>query len=289
MALILGWDTETTGLNTSTDYVLEIGAAIYDTDSKQILKVMDEFILWPDKPVITPEITRLTNINEKIINHWGIPPEEAIGKFLAMAEKCEYLVGHNSLLYDRLIFETAVYRSKDDNNDMKKKFLSLKHLDTTCDINYPDNITTRKLVYLCFEHNIIMQNAHRALFDVFGCLALVGKYSFSEMIRTAQTPLLTIEAFVSYEEREMASSRGFYWQKKSKQWLKKIRKIHYDEKQFNFQTRIVEQIGGFDLPTVLNNSIPLNDLPENQTHQLCQPSRNLGSGKQLPLTLPTSD
>src|ERR1017187_259531 len=95
MALILGADSETTGLDVRKDYVLELGAAIYDTDSKQIFKPFSELILWPDRPPISKEIESITGINQKMVDKFGVPPEEAFGNFLRMADICDFICCHN--------------------------------------------------------------------------------------------------------------------------------------------------------------------------------------------------
>ena len=76
-----------------------------------------------------------------------------------MAEKCDFLVGHNALEFDRKYLSKACQKYS---IEFPKKYW----IDTMIDIPYSTSIKTRKLDYLAVEHNISVTIAHRAIFDM---------------------------------------------------------------------------------------------------------------------------
>lgn len=264
MALIRIWDTETTSLETRSTFMIDLGAILYDTDDQKIVKVQSDLILWPERPLITPLIEKLTGITQKMLDRHGVSPQEAIERYFNLHPDVEYDLGFNSLLFDRYVLETAILRAKMPDS-IKQKFYSMKHIDAMLDIIYPELIKTRKLTYLCFEHGIIMQDAHRALADALGLCSLIKKYSFCEMENMARHPLLTIEADVPYIDRQKASDAGFFWSDlqgalSKKKWLKNIRECNYQPSQYDFPTIIWKKQGGWNQKEALSD---VSFLPRN--------------------------
>ena len=230
MALILGYDTESTGLDTTGDYILEVAAIIYDTERKQPVDFYSSFILWPSRPKISSEAQEIHHISAEIIEEWGSSSEEVFAQIMRRTEKCDWVVGHNVLAYDKPITETAILRCHDDRDYLKKRFYDLKWMDTMVDLPYPKHITTRSLRYLALEHGYIANNSHRAISDVLACLHLVSCYDYSLVQEIASTPLIEICANVSYTDRDKAKTQGFRWRPETKQWVKTIREYYLADK-----------------------------------------------------------
>ena len=243
MALVLGFDTETTGVDTKKDYILEVGAAIYDTEEKQIVEVMDKFLTWPQAPHIPIEVKEIHGISQELIKKWGVYPEIVFDQLFEMASKCDYVCGHNALMFDKPILETALMRIDDPNKKLLQKFYNLKWIDTICDVPYPNHIKVRKLEYLAFHHKYIHQQAHRALFDVFACLHLLSSYDFDLIQAISKTALVTLQADLPYERREEASLAGFYWNKPNKKWEKSIKEYWLNDtiRQLKFPVAISQE------------------------------------------------
>ena len=76
-------DLETTGLNSSFDEIIEIGAIKVDLDSGETLEEFQTFSKPEDS--LDPFIVKLTGINSKMLE--GAPDnEDAVDAFLAFAE-----------------------------------------------------------------------------------------------------------------------------------------------------------------------------------------------------------
>lgn len=240
MAVVLGFDTETTGLNTKNDYIIEVGAALYDTQTRQMVDIFDALILWPSRPRIDPEALHVHGISQDILEKWGTPAEEVFTKLFMLAEKADYMCGHNVLKFDKPMLDTALLRIHDRDRILYRKLGELKWIDTMFDLPYPKYLKIRKLELLAAHHRYYNQHSHRAFFDVCACLHLLGCYDFNHVLEINATPLVEIKAEVPYEQREDARINGFYWYPEKKSWLKFFRKYHLDEtkKQLNFPISI---------------------------------------------------
>ena len=84
---------------------------------------------------------------------------------------------------------------------------------------YPSSVTTRKLKYLACEHGLIPFGSHRACFDVITMLTIMGQYSLPEIIARAAEDTITLQALVSFQEKDRARDRGYHWKPDTKQWL----------------------------------------------------------------------
>jgi len=252
MALILGYDTETTGLDTNNDYILEAAAVIYDTQLKQPVDIFSSFILWPSRPKISLEAQETHHITSDMLEKWGQGAEEVFSQIMMMAEKCNWIVGHNVLQFDKPITETAIKNCHDPEGFLKRRFYDLAWMDTITDLPIPNNIKTRNLRYLALEHGYVANNSHRALSDVLACLHLVSSYDYSLIEKIACTPLVEIKANVSYTDRDKAKSNGFRWRAETKEWVKTIRKYYLEDKyrQLDFEVNVLKDLSDelkFDL------------------------------------------
>ena len=85
--------------------------------------------------------------------------KQAITSLSDIAQKCDFLVGHNAVEFDRKYLGKACKK-------YSIKFPQKYWIDTMTDIPYSNSIKTRKLDYLAVEHNISVVVAHRAIFDI---------------------------------------------------------------------------------------------------------------------------
>jgi DNA polymerase III subunit epsilon len=227
MALIMGYDTETTGLDVRTDYILEVGAAIYDTEIKQIVKTFQAFLLWSARPLISKEIEEITGINQAMLEKWGITGEEAFSEIFRLADNCEYIVSHNGYIFDKPITESNVLRCHDPSSTLKKKFYDSKWIDTLVDLPFPKKMNVRSLKYLAFDHGYIMNKAHRAMADVEAMIHVFSCYDWNQIQEILASPIETqivkCEWFEK-EKHEELKNAGFKFDKPSKSWKRSERK-----------------------------------------------------------------
>lgn len=236
--LFLGIDLETTGIDPSSSEIIEIGYIVWDTDQSCPI-TFGSYLIKNNHP-LPAEIKKLTGIKDDYLSKFGISLKQAIISLSALAQKCDFLVGHNALEFDRKHLSKACHKHS-------IQFPQKYWIDTMIDIPYPSSIKTRKLDYLAVEHDISVVIAHRAVFDIWTTMQILSnsKYKIHEIIERAKTGFVKLIAKISYEERGKASAQGFKWDSKNKIWFKVLR--FYDAKniQFDFpvESKVIESEG----------------------------------------------
>jgi DNA polymerase III subunit epsilon len=224
--LILGLDFETTSLDTETCEVIEVGAVLWDSEDKKPLALMSEFI---SGPVVPPEITRITRIDQDDLRY-GIELPLAAQKLSALVSQANFIVAHNGTVFDRPIYRRLFAP------ECKKSWI-----DTRTDVPYPEEITTRKLTHLSSEHGFVNPFAHRAVFDVLTMLKILSFYDLGPVIIESTLPPITIAAQVSYTDREKAKARGYHWNAQKQIWFKTVKQPGLDRelKEAGFPVRVL--------------------------------------------------
>lgn len=220
--LVLGYDVETTGLDTSKDRIVEVGAVVWDTDKKLPIKIYSSFVSGVE---ILPEHSTALEIN-RIDPEWlkyGKPLGSIFGD---LAEECaihgiEYIVAHNGENYDKPITMAEAERGG-------FKFPELTWLDTRMDLPFEVEPKSRSLNHLALDQGFINHFAHRAVFDVLTMLKVMSAYDFSKIVEMSKVPWVIVRAMVDYDNREKAKEARFSWEmigtdKYPKCWVKKIR------------------------------------------------------------------
>lgn len=220
--LFLGIDFETTGLDTKEDRITEIGAVLWDAKDKKPVKIFHEFCKV-DRP-LTKEITELTGITDDILNKYGKSFSQAVEGMRDFFQHATHVVAHNGTNFDRPLFEAECVR-----HNVGK--WERPWIDTSVDVPYPKNISVRKLTYLAAEHGFLNPFAHRAVFDVLTMFQVLSAYDPAEVVRWSESPSITIQAKVSYDDRALASARGYRWNGETKQWLKTIKQFQLEKEQ----------------------------------------------------------
>jgi DNA polymerase III epsilon subunit-like protein len=138
---VLVFDTETTGLpqtkiiNEETlekwPHIVQFSFAMFDTDTKSIIKFKDFIVKLPNKIEISQDSINIHGITKDISNEKGFDINIVIKTFFEYLEESELLVGHNisfdiNMLYIELL--RIIYKkehSQDDIFDFKKKLHKL--------------------------------------------------------------------------------------------------------------------------------------------------------------------
>jgi DNA polymerase III alpha subunit (gram-positive type) len=219
---ILCLDVESTGLNPEKDQITEWGAALYDSDTKQPVRVSGFLI----KGVfISEEITRITHITQSMVDTYGVSPEAGLSAIYGLAQQAEMLCGHN-FPFDRSFLDAESKRQG-------KALITLPHIDTRTDLP-PEAYKKGKsasLRYLAADHGFCY-DAHRAVNDVLATLKLLSMYDLDTVIKRSQIPNVEVRAVVDYDDRLLAKERGYYWKSELKQWRRPMKLNEVDaEKQ----------------------------------------------------------
>ncbi len=229
---LLGIDFETTGLSPETDQIIEVGAVVWDAEQKKPVEMFSKLVQVTNLP-LAPKIIELTGITDEHLKNFGVPLVDVLEELGHLANKCDYLVGHNALGFDRKFLNNAC-------DQLGKPRFNQRWIDTTIDINFPQEIKTRKLTYLAADHHFISPAAHRAAFDVMTMFQLVSRYDIHEICDRASSDLVQVIARVSFENKNLASENGFRWDPNQRTWSKSMRKYDIDKSKFPFDIQINE-------------------------------------------------
>lgn len=217
---ILGFDTETTGLDPEKDRITEMGLVLYDTASAQPVRISG-FLVKTGGMIISPELEKLTGITNAAVNEFGVEPTAALRAMHALTPFCDYLMAHNAE-FDRGFYEAECRRQQvapcarpwiDTRTDLPKDAYQLGK--------------SASLKYLACDHGFVYP-AHRAVNDVLAMLEIFGRYDLDTIIRRATTPNVNVRAVVSFEDRSLAKERGYYWRPETKLWVKPLKADEVD-------------------------------------------------------------
>lgn len=224
----LGFDCETTGLDVRKDSIIEVGAVLWDVERKA--PVMQYGALIKGNFTVTEEITRITGITKEDTDKFGIPFQDAVRGMGDLIRHASHIVAHNGTNFDRPILEAELLRHE-------LPVPPHPWIDTAVDIDFPAELTVRKLSYLACEHGFLNPFAHRAVSDVLTMLKIVGQYDAKQILAWAASPPVTIRAKVTYDDRLLASSRGYRWNAEKKYWVKTLKEFMLEDerKQASFE------------------------------------------------------
>lgn len=235
--LLLGCDVETTGLSIKDDRITEVGAVLWDTDRKSPVRIYSSFMWEEGYPPLTKEITELTGIVDDDLRDRSLPPKVVFHELMSLCMEADFLVAHNGTNFDRPMMEAEMQRQ----HMIWKE--PVEWIDTSVDLLFPKQISTRKLGHLAAEHGFLNPFPHRAVFDVMTMLKVLSCYPIEEVIRLSRSPAKTIRAVVSFDDRKLASERGYRWNAEKKFWLKTVKECQLDEeiKAAPFKINVIEE------------------------------------------------
>jgi DNA polymerase III subunit epsilon len=211
-------DTETTGLDPSTDSVIETGLVLYSVEHQTTLiqfSTLHYASANPAEQINRIPAAALIDIEERY-------PLLSLSSLLScLVEDADVIVAHNAE-FDRAFF---------GGNWHSKPWLCTKD-----DFTWPRQTKPgESLVTLALEHGIGVASAHRALTDCQLIAALFDRMpDLQGMFAHAMRPRATFEAKVSYDEREIAKAAGFRWDGAKKRWTRRM--AIEDAERLSFRT-----------------------------------------------------
>jgi len=198
--LIAVVDTETTGLDPTTDRVLELAWAFVDIDTAKVVSVHSRLLF--------AESNRAEAVN-------GLPVSllrlgEVYERPCSLPFEVSAILAHNAE-FDR---QWGVFDS------------TAPWVCTKADWEWPCIESGKKLVEVALAHGVGVVSAHRAYSDVLTLCATLEraheKVPLAEMLRKALVPRKKYAAQVSYDNREKAKAAGFSWEAAPKLWTKRM-------------------------------------------------------------------
>lgn len=217
--ILCGIDIETSGLEKEKDHITEIAWSI--KRHGEVRSLVDKRYYIKGVEEIPDNVIKLTKIEVKHCTKLGRILEEVATELLLdiMLTRTEAMVAHNKNF---------------DQNWLEHKIPVLKEklpmwIDTLHDINWNQtDVRSRHLPYLCAEYGFLNPFPHNAMSDVWAMLRLLDGFDIEEVNARAQSPMVTLKAKVSYDNRELAKEQRFRWEKFNerhypKSWIKVVK------------------------------------------------------------------
>lgn len=200
-------DTETTGLDYTTDKIIELGivAFEYDPDTAKIIRITDRYNGFEDPGYPLPrEIVDITGITDAMLAGQSF----AADRVSALAASASLVIAHNAA-FDRKFVEKRF-----------PEFAALPWACSVTQINWTaEKIASRSLEYLLFKCGGWCINAHRALEDAEGVLGLLlgqlpvsGVPIFRALLdRAFETTTKIYAVGTPFETKDALKQRGYRW------------------------------------------------------------------------------
>lgn len=239
MTLLLGIDLESTGLDVTTDRIVEIGIVLYDWTQEKPLEIISQLI--NPHMLIPAEATAINGITDNEVRMYGSELKPVLEKIGILALKAEYIVGHNIRRFDWPLLVSEAARNS-------CRLPLNPQIDSRTDVPYSKKFISHKLVHLAAEHGFVNSFAHRALFDVMTMFKVMSCYELPEIIRYAQAPNITVRGVVPppWEDggagNAAVKARGYHYDPSTKTWVKMIKDFQLTDevKNSDFQVVVVQ-------------------------------------------------
>ncbi|MHA1170304.1 MAG: 3'-5' exonuclease [Candidatus Hodarchaeales archaeon] len=232
---LLGIDLETTGLDIKNDRIIEIAAVLWDTDLMQPVWVFSEFMYEADLPFGESWANGgKVPITLTMLSDYGCKPKYIVHRLKEMFDddEVEFVVAHNGTAFDKLFLEILFEELGYDLPD-------IPWIDTMTDVGYPADCVHTNLMYLSAYHGFVNPFPHRALFDVMTMFKILMQYDLDSVIEVSKSPLIEVRACVSFEDKDKAKAEKFLWNPDEKLWIKKMKEVFYDPKNYDFKTVVL--------------------------------------------------
>jgi len=199
-------DTETTGLDTSKDKIIELGfvAFEYDAGTGLIYRILHNYGGFEDpKEPLNDIIIKVTGITDDMLASQSLDEDE----IMEWLNKSSLIIAHNAA-FDRQMLERRLPQTSDTN-----------WACTFNDIHWQDeNISSLKLDYIAYRLGYFFEG-HRAVNDAQATLHLLtkklpgtGKLAMSELLIHAREKSRRFFAVgAPFDKKDELRERGYRW------------------------------------------------------------------------------
>jgi DNA polymerase-3 subunit epsilon len=206
-------DTETTGLNSDKDAIIELGMVLfeYDPETGRAFKVIESFDQLEDPGFpIPPESTEVHGITDDMVAGKQID-EKSVENFL---EGVSIVIAHNAK-FDRVFLE--------------KRLPIFEKLPWGCSIEQVDwsreGIGSAKLEYIAYQYGMFYE-AHRADVDCFALLEVLqqklpksGELVLKSILNALGQKSYKVFAIGSaFDTKDTLKAKGYRWDGDKKCW-----------------------------------------------------------------------
>jgi len=237
--LVLGIDTETTGIDIQKDSIVELGAVLFEVYDDGSWVPNERFcsLVYEDGYTITAEAEKVNGISIQKLKEEGISLRRAIEEVLPLAARADYIIAHNAQFDLGMLSNQCQLKKIDAVEIFKKPWL--------CSIeDLPSNEGKKclKLSHLAVDYGVTVNpdELHRATGDILlmGKMLEKAKADIYEMHRYSIAPYRVLAAEVTppWEDNgksvDLAKSLGFSWEKTrkspkmfKKMWVKAVKAL----------------------------------------------------------------
>jgi DNA polymerase-3 subunit epsilon len=200
--IIVGADTETTGVDTEIDQIVETGLAVYDTEAKQFLALHSDLYKTTKWSAEAEEVHHIKQSSADKGYGDEFNPWDQIRQYNPVV-----IVAHNAE------FDKAL---------MVKRWPIFNSLPWICskrDLPHDKVIkgfSCSKLQHLAVDYGLEPGQRHRALFDAMLCCEIASRHDMESVVGRCKEPKFTVKAW--YPEKPDFSDKDFNLQK---EYLKK--------------------------------------------------------------------
>lgn len=251
---VLGLDLEgmnvdiTKGVQTKTDRVTEIGAVLWQWETKTPLEMMSQLVAEPDCPTITEENTRITGITNEMVTEFGASPAESAEKLAALMNKADYIMAHNggSQIRPTSGYDYQMLKAMYERYAMKMP--ETPWIDTLTDLEFPEEILIhtkgrRDMMSLEHAHGFINPFPHRAVTDVLAMMKIASNYDIERMVVMSRSPVVELIWSMPYPNfrapqsekdafeagKALAKKNAFRWNADAKEWVRETKLLVLQE------------------------------------------------------------
>lgn len=212
-------DTETTGLSPETHHCVEVGAILFDVQSRAVL-AQQSFLLPAETNAAEP-INRIPAAVTRLPQPW----KEGLRWFQNLLDAADVLVAHNAA-FDRQWFGRGELPA-----------VTQPWLCSMDDMRWPADrqLRSRPSVRdLALAYGVPVWAAHRALTD---CIYLAEVFArcedLEQQLLQGLEPRQLVRAKVSYDDRQLARDAGFRWNDPIKgAWARRMSEREIQELSF---------------------------------------------------------
>lgn len=232
--LVAGIDFETSGLDPVKDRIIEVGAVLFDWNMALPLVLKADLVYT--SVVLTPEIIGITGITEEMLINYGKTEAEVFPALLSIMNRADYVMAHFGNDFDQKFCRETFAR-------LNIEFPKTPWLDTSCDIVFPKEVTTRNLQYLAAEIGFLNPFRHRAVFDVLTMLRIASEHPLDKIIERSKEPMIYVQALVDFQHNQQAKDFSFRWNPDKKIWWKGLKQSDLETEKDRYQFKAVYMAG----------------------------------------------